>query len=529
MRSSQFEEPGTAKIVPVSISRRDFLLTTAASAAALPLMVRAQTAASPPGRLFRHGVASGDPLTDRVMLWTRVTPADARRTTGAISVRWRIATDETLAQVVAGGTAQAAPARDFTVKVDAGTLQPGRTYYYAFDAAGEQSPVGRTKTLPPRGVERLRLASVSCSNYPAGYFNVYRAIANRSDLDVVLHLGDYIYEFANGVYGDGSGSGRVPIPAGEATRLADYRGRYATYRSDIDLQDAHRLHPFVVVWDDHEIADNASVTGAPLHTAKYGSWATRWTEAYQAYLEWMPIRESTLPGIRLYRSFNFGDIADVVMLDTRGLRDAQVPGSNFDALIDPRRSLLGAAQEAWMADQLRASQRAGTRWRVLGQQVLFAPLTIPGVSVQNTDVWDGYPAARRRVFDLIAKDKLTDIAILTGDVHSSWAMDVPDPGGRYDSRTGAGSVAIELVTPAISSPPMFASAELRERATLLKLAASHLKYLEGTKNGYLLLDVTRDRLQADWYFVDNVSERSPVASKGMSFVCERGSSRLTPA
>jgi alkaline phosphatase D len=513
----------------VSISRRDFLLTTAASAAALPLTIRAQTAAGVSGRLFRHGVASGDPLTDRVMLWTRVTPADAGGSTAPIVVRWRIASDERLARIVASGTAQAAAARDFTVKVDAGTLQPGRTYYYAFDVAGEQSPVGRTKTLPARGIDRLRLASVSCANYPAGYFNVYRALANRSDLDVVVHLGDYIYEFANGVYGDGSESGRVPIPVGEASTLADYRGRYATYRSDIDLQDAHRLHPFVVVWDDHEIVDNASVTGAPTHTAKYGSWASRLGGAYQAYLEWMPIRESAMPGIRLYRSFSFGDLADLVMLDTRGLRDAQVPGKDFDALTDPRRSLLGAEQEAWMAAQLRASQQAGTRWRLLGQQVLFAPLTTPGVSVQNTDVWDGYPAARRRVFDLIASDKLTDIAILTGDIHSSWAMDVPGPGSRYNSRTGAGSVAVELVTPAVSSPPLFASAELRERVTLLKLAASHLKYLEGEKRGYLLLDVTRDRLQADWYHVPNVSERSPLESKAMSFVCERGSSRLTPA
>jgi alkaline phosphatase D len=512
----------------VAISRRDFLLTTAASAAALPLTLRAQTAAGVSGRLFRHGVASGDPLTDRVMLWTRVTPATGT-TTGEIVVRWRIASDEKLAQIVASGSAPAVSARDFTVKVDAGALQPGRSYYYAFNVAGEQSPVGRTRTLPARGVDRLRLASVSCANYPAGYFNVYRAIANRPDLDVVVHLGDYIYEFANGVYGDGSGSGRVPMPAGEASTLADYRGRYATYRSDADLQDAHRLHPFVVVWDDHEIVDNASLTGAPTHTAKYGSWATRRAEAYQAYLEWMPIRESALPGIRLYRSFRFGDIADLVMLDTRGLRDAQVPGSNFDALSDPRRSLLGAEQEAWMAGELRASQRAGTRWRVLGQQVLFAPLTTPGVAVQNTDIWDGYPAARRRVFDLIAGDKLTDIAILTGDIHSSWAMDVPDPATRYNSRTGAGSVAIELVTPAVSSPPLFASPELRERATLLKLAASHLKYLEGERRGYLLLDVTRDRLQADWYHVPNVSERSPLESRTMSFVCERGSSRLTPA
>jgi alkaline phosphatase D len=475
------------------ISRRDFLVTTAASAALLPFSLRAQTAAPDTGRIFRHSVASGDPLTDRVMLWTRVTPPPTRSSTGPIDVRWRIASDEKLAQVVATGTASAAAERDFTVKVDAGRLQPGRTYYYSFDVAGEQSPVGRTRTLPARGAERLRLASVSCSNYPAGYFNVYRCLANRTDLDAVLHLGDYIYEFANGAYGDGTSTGRVPLPPREATTLADYRLRYATYRTDADLQDAHRLHPFVVVWDDHEIVNDASVEGAPTHKGSPATWA------------------------------------DIVMLDTRGLRNRQVAGTNVDALLDPKRTLLGDAQEQWLADQLRTSQRAGTRWRILGQQVIFAPITPVATATQNTDVWDGYPAARQRVFDMLARDSITNLAILTGDAHSSWAMDVPRPNTRYEARTGAGSAAIELVTPAISSPPMFASAVLRDRASLLKLSAPHLKYLDGDNRGYTLLDVTRDRLQADFYHVANVTERSDRESKAASFVCASGSARLERA
>ena len=509
----------------MAISRRDFLLTTAASAA-IPLGLRAQTAAAPVSRRFQHGVASGDPLADRVMLWTRVSPAASG---SAVEVRWRVGSDEQFTRIVARGTATASAARDYTVKVDAGSLQPGRTYYYAFDSGGEQSPVGRTRTLPAAGAERLRLAVVSCSNYPAGYFNVYRCVANREDVDLVVHLGDYIYEFANGVYGDGAGSGRIPLPAGEAVTLAEYRQRYATYRTDLDLQEAHRLHPFVAVWDDHEIVNDASVAGASGHTAKQGSWAARRAGAYQAYLEWLPIRESSAPGIRLYRSFHFGGLADLVMLDTRGLRDRQVPAADFDALIDPRRSLLGAEQEAWLAAELRDSQRGGTRWRVLGQQILFAPLTVPGIAVQNTDVWDGYPAARRRVFDMLAASSVTDLAILTGDVHSSWAMDVPGPQARYNARTGAGSVAVELVTPAVSSPPLFATAALRDRATLLKLAASHLKYLEGEHRGYILVDITRQRLQADWYHVPGVAERSPREAKAASYVCEHGSLRLAPA
>ena len=510
------------------ITRRQFIQGAAASAALIPLAVRAEQAAPDPAqRLFAHGVASGDPLSDRVMLWTRVTPPPTRSATGPIDVQWVIASDEGLQQVIGRGTTQAAMERDFTVKVDAGGLAPGRTYHYGFVAGGERSAIGRTKTLPER-IDRLRVASVSCSNYPAGYFNVYRCLANRPDLDAVIHLGDYIYEFANGRYGDGSSSGRVPLPAGEASTLADYRSRYATYRSDIDLQEAHRRHPFIAVWDDHESANDASAIGAPNHSSAQGSWSSRLAGAYKAYLEWMPIRESADPKIHLYRSFRFGDLADLVMLDTRGLRDQQARGNDAKALADPSRSLLGAGQEAWFFDQLRASQRAGSRWRLIGQQILFTPLSIPGLPVANPDLWDGYVPARNRVFDMLAADKVTNVAILTGDIHSSWAMDVArNPWTGYDPTTGAGSIAVEFVTPAISSPPFFSSPELKQRAAQLRPLARHLKFLEGEHNGYTLLDVTRDRIQAEWYHVETVAQRMDKESKAASFVCENGSSRLS--
>ena len=513
------------------ITRRTFIQGAAASAALIPLSVRAEQAATDPAvRVFRHGVASGDPLTDRVMLWTRVTPPATRSATGPIDVQWVIASDEGLQQVVARGTAQAAMERDFTVKIDAGGLGPGRTYHYGFVAGGERSPIGRTKTLPERA-DRLRVASVCCSNYPAGYFNVYRCIANRPDLDAVVHLGDYIYEFANGRYGDGTASGRVPLRAGEASTLEDYRDRYATYRSDIDLQEAHRRHPFIAVWDDHESANDAWSGGASNHNpSTQGSWMTRLAGAYRAYLEWMPIRESSDPKIHLYRSFRFGDLADLVMLDTRGLRDQQATGTDAKMLLDPSRSLLGATQEAWFFDQLRASQRASSRWRVIGQQILFTPLSPPGFPVANTDVWDGYAPARNRIFDMLAAEKITNVAVLTGDIHSSWAMDVPrNPWTGYDSTTGAGSIAVELVTPAISSPPFFSSPELRQRAATLRPLARHLKFLEGEHNGYTLLDITRERIQADWYHMDSVAQRSETENKVASFVCEHDSSRLSPA
>jgi len=515
----------------MALTRREFIQTATASAAAIPLAIRAQQSAGEvTSRLFRHGVASGDPLTDRVMLWTRVTPPATRSATGPIEVAWQIASDEALSQIVARGTTTTAEERDFTVKVDAGGLRPGRVYHYAFTSGGERSPIGRTKTLPERGNARMQLASVSCSNYPAGYFNVYRCLANRPDLDAVVHLGDYIYEFANGRYGDGTAAGRVPIPPGEAVTLADYRHRYATYRSDIDLQEAHRLHPFIVVWDDHELANDAWSGGAANHTANQGDWQTRRLGAYKAYLEWMPVRESAQPGIRLYRSFRFGDLSDLIMLDTRALRDQQVDGRDAAALADPRRSLFGAEQEAWFFDQLRASQKADTRWRLLGQQILFSPLSLPGFPVQRPDVWDGYPAERTRVFDVIEHDKISNVVVLTGDIHSSWALDVPrDPWGKYDAATGVGSLAVELVTPAISSPPFFASASQADAAKMLLPLARHLKYLEGEHRGYILVDISRDRLQADWYHVPGVDTRSVEESKVASFVCAHGSSRLARA
>jgi alkaline phosphatase D len=509
------------------LSRRRFIGAAATATAAWPLLAGAQETGAEAGRLFVHGVASGDPLADRVILWTRVTVPDTRSATGPVEVRWQVASDEGLTQVVARGTAAAAPARDFTVKVDAEGLQPGRTYYYAFEAGGERSPVGRTRTLPAAGVERVRLAAVSCSNYPAGYFNVYRCIANRDDLDAVVHLGDYIYEFADGVYGDGKEIGRQPLPGGEAITLSDYRLRYAVYRSDIDLQQAHARHPFIAVWDDHEIANDAWFGGAGNHDPSEGEWPVRRAAAYQAYMEWMPVRGTGIGEVRLYRELRFGDLADLLMLDTRGLRDRQLPGASLSALSEPSRSLLGPAQEQWFFDGLKRSQRGGTRWRLVGQQVLFAPITPPAIAVQIPDVWDGYPAARARVFDVLASEKITNVAVLTGDAHSSWALDVPrSPWLGYDARTGSGSLAVELVTPAISSPPRFADETLRQQASLLRLVAPHLKYLEGDSRGYVLLDVTRSRLQADFYFVPTVATRSADESKAASFVCEHGSSRL---
>jgi alkaline phosphatase D len=507
-------------------SRRQFIGGALGTVVAWPALAEAARQASEPGRVFRHGVASGDPLADRVVLWTRATPR-IESATGTQAVNWRIADDERLEKVVARGTIETSAARDYTVKVDAAGLKPGRTYYYAFESGGERSVIGRTKTLPQEGVSRLRIAQVSCSNYPAGYFNVYRCIANREDLDVVVHLGDYIYEFANGVYGDGSGSGRVPMPAGEASTLADYRMRYATYRRDVDLQAAHATHPFIAVWDDHEVINDWWRGGASGHRPEKGDWATRLAAGLQAYREWMPIRETPGGTFHLYRTFRFGRLADLVMLDTRSFRDKQALRTDAATLADPSRTLMGKPQEEWFFAQLQQSQREGSAWRLVGQQTMFSPITPPGVVPQNTDVWAGYPMARARVLVALERERLANVAILTGDIHSSWALDVPrSPYQGYTGSTGEGSLAVEIVTPAISSPQLFATPKMNEQVALLQLFAPHLKFLEGQSRGYVLLDLTKARLQSEWYFVPAVDVRSPAETRAAGFVCERNSSRL---
>lgn len=508
------------------LNRREFLASTAVAGLVLPEAARRQGTAASASTAFPYGVASGDPLSDRVVLWTRVAG-----TADTVDVGWRIAADPAFARIIASGSIRTAAARDFTVKVDAGGLEPGTPYHYSFNVGRHVSPTGRTRTLPTLQVPRLRFAVVSCSNYPYGFFNVYRRIAARADLDAVLHLGDYMYEFENGRYGDGTTLNRVPQPAGETVTLADYRLRYATYRTDPDLQAAHQQHPFITVWDDHELTNNAWRDGAQNHQPEHeGDWATRRAAAYRAYLEWMPVREQHGFNPRLYRSFRFGNLVDLILLDARALRDQQVAPDNFAGLADARRTMLGAAQEAWCFDELRASQKSGTPWRLLAQQVLFARMTPIGQKVRNADTWDGYQAARERMLDVIAGERITDVVILTGDVHSSWAMDVPrSPWSDYRASTGERSLAVEFSTPAISSPPIFADGQGRERAAALRVILPHLKFMDGENRGYVLLDVTPERVQTDYLFVPTVTERTDRETHAVSLVTERGSAHIETA
>lgn len=468
---------------------------------------------------FIHGVASGDPMPDKVILWTRVTPRAGA--TGTAVVRWEVSRTLDFAALVASGSFSTTAERDYTVKVDAGALPAGTTLYYRFSVNATRSPVGRTRTAPSGALDRLRLALVSCSSYAHGYFHVYRDVAEIADLDAVVHLGDYIYEFQNFLYGNV----RTYDPPEAVFTLAGYRRRHAHYKRDADVRAVHQQHPMIPIWDDHEFANNAWMTGADNHSEEFeGTWAARKAAAMKAYFEWMPIREQA--DGRIWRRFSFGDLADLVMLDTRlWARPMPLPGGSPGAN-DPRRTLLGDDQERWCFDALGDS---AAQWKIIGQQVRMAPLA----PKYNTDTWEGFPAARDRFLQAIARMRTRDVAVLTGDIHTSWAMDLaPNPFDRreYDPRTGMGSLAVELITPGVTSPSGHPPAVEETIPDILR-DNPHMRYGNGSKRGFILVDCTPERLQAEWFHLPygSVEQREPRRPTfSTAWLTRAGANHLTP-
>ena len=465
-----------------------------------------------PEDLFQHGVASGDPLSDAVVLWTRVTPAAE----GPVEVWYELALDPNFETRVAAGTFTTGPERDYTVKVDATGLWAGQTYYYVFKCLGRTSLVGRTRTAPTGAVNRLRFAVVSCSNFPSGYFNVYRRLAERPDLAAVLHLGDYIYE-----YGGGSGD-RLHEPRYEIVTLSDYRTRYSQYRRDNDLIAAHQQHPFIAVWDDHETTNNSYRDGADNHNEGEGDWNTRKTAGIQAWFEWMPVRE--IEEGRIWRTFKFGDLVDLIMLDTRLWgRDLQAGTGDVSVIEQPDRTLLGDDQALWFDEQLANSE---SKWKLVGQQVMMAQFQL-GEAVLNTDQWDGYPASRQRFFETLRDAQVNDVVVLTGDIHTSWAMDVsenPYDTAVYDPVTGRGSVAVEFVTPSVTSSALDAV-----NPALLDILLEnnpHMHWVDLENKGYVLVDVTPERVQGAWFFVSTVGSRDHDESFVRAYSTQAGANHL---
>ncbi|MEX0977048.1 MAG: alkaline phosphatase D family protein [Woeseia sp.] len=536
------------------MQRRSFLQTLVSSVAFLAAGFgrRIASAESDLAKdVFACGVASGDPTADAVVLWTRIaTPGNS---TLSKDLRWQVATDAAMTDVVAAGMARTDESRDFTVKVDATGLPSGRTVYYRFDVDGHFSPVGRTRTLPTGDLRLAKFAVVSCSNHPAGYFHAYREIAQQDDIDAVLHLGDYIYEYGMGGYAtDRAGAlGRIPDPATECLTLTDYRRRHAQYKQDADSRAMLAAHPLIAVWDDHETANDAWRDGAQNHQPDEGKWTARRDAAMQAWFEWMPIRnnrrnERRRRGVTpIFRDFRYGNLASVVMLDTRLYgRDAQANVSETvseetvtEAMRDAKRRMLGSRQERWLRQRLQAS--GDTVWQIIGQQVMVANMRSPDLEpVVNLDgpsyfsrealetvvarskgnppgfldTWDGYPHAREDLLQDLSQYARNPV-LLSGDLHTALAAELIPAGAEKP-------VAVEFMTTSVSSPGIAAylpekSPDSLRDATLEQNPG--IRFLDIHHRGWLCLTVTPQRCTGAWHFLSTVHDRDYHSELARSF------------
>lgn len=440
------------------------------------------------------------------------------------------------------------------MKVDVKNLKPGFTYYYDFEALGSKSIIGRTRTAPSGSVDLLRFAVVSCSNYQQGYFNAYRDIARQDDLDAVIHLGDYIYESGAPGYGYADSVGRGHVPHYEIIDLFDYRTRYSHYRLDPDLRRVHQMHPFICIWDDHESTNDSYKDGAQNHQPNEGDWEERKSVSKQAYFEWLPIREQ---GDRIYRTLKYGDLADLIMIDSRlEGREKQLRDSEHPELNDPDRTILGSVQLEWLKSELSNSK---AKWKVIGNQVLFSPIYATQVSkdLQDafTDTWAGYPAERYKLMQHIVKSKIDNVVVITGDFHTSFAFDIPasdrlyPPAGGASGYNGVG-IGVEFATPSITSANFDEAFVSGGRAQNLQQARfaiglarqallsstfegetqpanAHLKYAELTEHGYFILSLTPEFAQADYRFIDTYTRISDGIKPAASLRTQAGVAKLS--
>ncbi|WP_019484262.1 alkaline phosphatase D family protein [Arthrobacter sp. TB 23] len=546
------------------ITRRNLLRAAGAvavtGAAAGTIMTPASQAArlrvvSTPNPLFAHGVASGDPLPDGVLLWTRVTPTPEATPGSGIgpdaSVKWEVSLDPEFRRIVARGATTTGAIRDHTVKVEPRGLQPATTYWYRFSLGKGVSPVGRTRTAPRAGaaVDRLRIGVVSCANLQAGWFSSYRHLAARGDLDLVIHLGDYLYEYAPGEYQARAIVVRPHDPAVEMTVLEHYRRRHAQYKRDPDLQALHAVAPFVVTWDDHESANDAWSGGAENHTEGIeGAWSDRRTASQQAYAEWMPVRYEN--GGDLYRCLSFGSLASISMLDLRTYRSQQAESVVDPEIGSPDRTITGDAQMTWLLDGLTSED---AQWKLVGNPVMITPIRFPstlstsevgameellGTSTidgvpYNTDQWDGYTSDRSRVLKHLRDNGVTDTVFLTGDIHSGWACDLPADPLTYPA--SGNSVATEFVCTSVTSdnlddilnvPPRTASVAVE---AAFKANNPHVKYLDFDSHGYSVLEVTPSGVRMDWYVLSERMDRAATSRISTSWQVMAGTQRVTPA
>ncbi len=475
---------------------------------------------------FQLGVASGEPSPNGVVLWTRLAPAPLDG--GGMDpipyeVQWEVANDDGFTDIIQTGTAVAEPTLSHAVHVDVTGIDPQREYFYRFMAGSEVSPVGRTKTAPAagQGVDSLRFAFVSCSNYEHGYFIAYRDVAAQN-FDFVAHLGDYIYEYAPNDYNVREPENLRLVTGGEVFTLQNYRNRYAIYHTDLDLQAARASAPFVVTWDDHEVENNyaASISEDNVPPEEF---LQRRADAYQAYYEHMPLSPWSVPvgpDMGLYRHLPFGDMLDVVVLDTRQYRSDQPAGDgtypDTPASIDPNTSLTGPEQERWLLQQLDDST---STWNVIAQQIMMAEagvvLAEGGAESHPTDMWSGYPAARKRILSHLAESNIANPVVLTGDIHSSWANDL-----RVDfEEVTEAPVATEYVCTSITA----GGAHPADYVAPLAASYPHFKFADPRHGGYAAATLTKDLWTTDFILVENMEDVKSGVSNIGTFVTEAGS------
>ena len=541
----------------IQLNRRNLLGASllGAAASATPLAAQVQSK-----RGFTHGVASGEPSANSVLLWTRYVSS------GSAGVEWVISESADLSNPVAGGTAPLAPQKDYCIKVTTSDdLKPGTWYYYQFTAPdGMKSPIGRTRTLPQGPTARWKMAVFSCSNIGFGWFNAYAHAAETNEFDCTLHLGDYFYEYPPGTYPSSyqAVAERTFAPDAETVTLADYRMRYASYRADKDLQRIHQLYPMISGWDDHESTNDSWKGGAQNHQPETeGDWATRKRIAAQVYREWMPVSDKD------WATYQIGDLATLFRLETRLLaRDEQfsieavakgatsteqavqqLRDFSREEYLDPARHLLGERQEQWLADGLKQSRGGGTTWQVLVQQVLMGKLATPvqlaaalpedapdfvrsrveagalassaGLPL-NMDAWDGYPAARDRVLKS-ALEANANLISLAGDTHNGWAFNLDLDGTPVGVEMGGHSVTSPGLESYLGAIPQ----DTMER--LLRERNPQLAWADTATRGYMAVELTPDKATSEWRSLATVKQRSTQLAKSHRMSAAAGDNRYS--
>ena len=509
------------------------------------------------GKGFTHCVASGEPGPNQVLLWTRYASADETK------LKWEMAEDAAFTHVVVQGEATASPANDSCARAWAKGLKPGKWYFYRFIAPdGEKSPVGRTKTLPVGKVDKFRIAVFSCSNYGFGWFNAYGHAAEAGDFDLVLHLGDYFYEYARGTYPDAKeGLTDRLVPVDEAVTLAGYRERFSTYRLDPDLQRLHQLYPMIAMWDDHEVANDAWKDGAENHQPETeGPYAVRKTVSEKAYREWLPVSED------YWAQYEIGKLATLFRLETRhvarekpfdlgdlmkGKRgpelEAALAAFRDGAWRDPARTLMGVQQEAWLANGLKTSAKAGKPWQVLAQQIIlgqfgFGKDLVAGMSkdvdpamrarilaavrMQQSgipyamDMWSGYPAARERLYQS-ALDANANLLVLAGDSHNAWAFDHSYKNER---------VGVEMAGQSVTSPGYehyLGWVKPDALAQDVMAASPTLKWCDTSQRGYLALELTPKSATGEYRFLQTIRQKGTALAGTKRMTVLAGQKRFT--